>query len=61
MDVGAAFVADGQAAELVEPSERALHHPAVAAEPGGGVDALAGDPQLDASRRGIARRQRGQS
>lgn len=33
VDVGAALVADGQAAKAVEPCVGALHHPAVAAEP----------------------------
>lgn len=32
MDVGAAFVADGDAPEAVEPSEGSLNHPAIAAE-----------------------------
>ena len=37
MDVGAPLVADGQAAEAVEPGQRALDHPAVAAQPLAGV------------------------
>ena len=58
MDVGAALVADGQAAEAVEPGERALDHPAVATERCAGVDALAGDADPDvapAQRRAAAR------
>src|SRR5688572_32465962 len=43
MDVGAAFVAHGEAPVAVEPSQRTLHHPAMAAQPGAGVNALAGD------------------
>jgi len=54
MDIGAAFIADGEPAETVEPSQRALGHPAVAAEPFAAVEAAAGDPRRD----GQARRQK---
>lgn len=47
MDIGAAFIADGEPAETVEPSQRALGHPAVAAEPFAAVEAAAGDPRRD--------------
>ena len=57
MDVGAALVADGETAEAAEPGERALDHPAVAAQSLTGLDALAGDaggmPRCD--RRGGSR------
>lgn len=43
MDVGAALAADGQPTEPVEPSQRALDGPAVAAEPFSAVNAVAGD------------------
>ena len=33
MDIGTAFVADGQAAKPVEPGDRALHDPSAHAEP----------------------------
>ncbi len=49
MDVGAAFVADCQATELVEPGEAALDDPAVAAELLGAFDAASGDPWHDVS------------
>lgn len=49
MDVGAPLVADGEAAVAVEPGQGALHHPAVPAQPRAGVDALAGDADLDAA------------
>jgi hypothetical protein len=34
VDVGAALVADAEAAVLVQPDDRALDHPALGAEPG---------------------------
>ena len=49
MVVGAAFVADEQALELVQPGESALDHPAVAAEAGPVGDAAAGDHGCDAA------------
>src|SRR4051812_20594774 len=48
MNVGATLVADGEAAEAVEPSERALDHPAVPAEPLAALDAPSRDSRLDA-------------
>ena len=42
MDVGAPFVADGEPPKAVEPGQRALRHPAMAAEALGGLDAAAG-------------------
>ena len=41
-DVGAALVAGGEAAVAEEPSDRALHDPAVPTEALGRLDALAG-------------------
>ena len=49
MDVGAALVADGEAAEAVEPGEGSFHHPAMAPEALTGVDASPGNASLDAS------------
>jgi hypothetical protein len=50
VDVGAAVVADEQSFELVQPSEGALDHPAVAANagavPGLAAGDLSGDPAL---------------
>lgn len=43
VNVGAAFVADGKAAEASEPSEGPLHHPSVAAELLAALDAASGD------------------
>lgn len=48
MDVGAAFVADPETAELVPPGDRAFHHPPQTAEAGVVVGAAAGQPRLDA-------------
>ena len=52
MDVGAPLVADGQAADAVEPSQRAFDDPAVPAEPFAAVEASPGnagrDPALPA-------------
>ena len=47
MDISPSFVADGQAAIAVEPGQRALDDPAVAAEALAGIDALAGDAHPD--------------
>ena len=47
MDVGSALVADGEAAELAEPRERALDDPAVPSELCACLDAAAGDARLD--------------
>ncbi len=46
MDVGAALVAHDQTAEAAQPGERALDHPAVAAQFLTGLDPLAGDARL---------------
>jgi hypothetical protein len=47
VQVGPAFVADGEPAEAVEPGRRALHDPALAANPLAAIDALSGDPVPD--------------
>ncbi len=47
VNVGPPFVADGRAPETVEPGERALNDPAMAAQPLAGLDALAGDAGPD--------------
>ena len=47
MDVGTALVADGKAAELVEPGEGALDHPAMASEALRGLDAPASNARGD--------------
>ena len=47
--VGAAFVADDQALEVVQPGEGALDDPAVAAEAGAMVSLAASDHRLDAA------------
>jgi len=49
VDLGAAFVADEQAAELVEPGEGPLDNPADAAEPGAVLGLAAGDDRSDPS------------
>jgi hypothetical protein len=49
MDDGVAFPADAQAAEVVQPGEGALDHPAPAAEPGAVLGLAAGDDGLDAA------------
>src|SRR5205085_6679461 len=41
------LVADRQAAEAMQPGERALRHPAMPPEPGRALHALAGDAALD--------------
>src|SRR5215207_2740188 len=46
---GVALVAYQQAAVAMQPSEVALHHPAVAPEPLARLDAAAGDPRGDAA------------
>jgi hypothetical protein len=48
MDVGAAFVADGEAAVATEPGQRPLHDPAVAAQASAALDASSGDAREDA-------------
>src|SRR5579875_2485221 len=47
MDVGAALVADGQAAEAVEPGQRALDDPAVPAEPVRALDTPPSNARFD--------------
>jgi hypothetical protein len=47
MDIGAALVTHAQAAEVIEPGQRSLDHPAVAAQALAGVDALAGNTDPD--------------
>src|SRR5215211_6368794 len=47
MNIGPPLVADGQPAEAIEPSERTLHHPAVAAEACARVDPLVRDADAD--------------
>jgi hypothetical protein len=55
VDVVAAFVADAQAAVLVQPGDRALDDPALLAEPGAVRRLGSGDPRLDAARRSSRR------
>ena len=50
VEVGSALVADGQAAEAVEPSVGLLHDPAVATELLAVLDALAGNARDDPAR-----------
>jgi hypothetical protein len=50
VDVGASLVANGQAAETVEPSVGVLHDPAMASEPLAALDAFAGDARHDPAR-----------
>ena len=45
VDVGAALVADGEAAVAVHPGMGALHYPAVSSEAGAALDAPPGDTQ----------------
>ena len=47
MDVGAPFVAHDQTAETAQPGERALDHPAMAAQLLTGLDSLAGNARLN--------------
>ncbi len=47
MDVGAAFVAEPESSVLVEPGERALHNPALSAEPGAVHASLLRDHRFD--------------
>lgn len=49
VDVGAAFVAESQAAVLVEPGDRSFDDPALPAEPGAVVGLQAGDLGFDAA------------
>jgi len=47
VDVGAAFVAEPESSVLVEPGERALHNPALSAEPGTVLGARLRDHRFD--------------
>ena len=49
MDVCPPLIADLQPPETVQPSQRALDHPAIATQTVAGLDALAGDTRRDAS------------
>jgi len=49
MATRAAFVADGQAAELVQPGQRALHHPTMPSQALAGRAPFAGKPTGDAA------------
>lgn len=49
MDIAAAFVADGEAAELCEPSQGPLDDPPVSPQSLAALDTAAGDPVLDAT------------
>ena len=49
MDVIAALITDGEAAEAVEPSKGTLDHPAVAAQPVAALDAASRDAGEDAA------------
>ena len=48
MNIGAALIADGEAAVAAEPGQCALHDPAVAAQAGAALDASSGDAWEDA-------------
>ena len=55
MEVVAALIAPGEAAEVVQPGDGAFHHPAVATEAVGALDAFAGDAGDDvAAAQGVA-------
>ena len=47
MQVGVAFPADPQPAEVVQPRESALHHPSLTTDPGAVLGAAPGDPVLE--------------
>ena len=47
VEIVATFVADEEAPVPVQPGEVTLNHPAMSAQPGLGVDPLAGDPRRD--------------
>ncbi len=49
MDLGAPFIAHGEAAEAAQPGQSAFHHPAPAAQPLPGLDAAPGDARDDAA------------
>ena len=54
MEVGASFVANGEATEAGEPSQGALDDPAVASQVLAALDAPPGDPRRDAARPALA-------
>ncbi len=54
MEVGASLIADGEAAEAGQPSERSLDDPAVAAQPFAALDAAPSDPGCDAAGSALA-------
>lgn len=49
MLIGIALPADAEPAELMQPGEAALHHPALGAEPRAVPFATAGDQRFDAA------------
>lgn len=50
MEIGAAFVADGEAPKAIAPCHGALHHPAVLAQAPARLGAAPGDPRHNAPR-----------
>ncbi len=54
MHVGPTLVAHQQALEAVQPGERTLHHPAIAAQPGSMRRPSTGDDRLDAAATDLA-------
>ena len=48
MDFSASLIADGETAELAEPSQRPFHHPPVSAQTGAALDASSSDAGLNA-------------
>ena len=51
MNIGPALIAHPQPAILAQPGQRALHHPAMAAQALTGLDAFAGDADADVAAR----------
>jgi hypothetical protein len=49
MDVGAAFVADGQTAAAVHPGMGAFHHPVGPSQPSAALNSSQGNPRRDAA------------
>src|SRR5829696_8376168 len=47
MDVGAAFIANGQTPEAAQPRQRPLHHPAMATQALAGVNAFPRNAHLN--------------
>lgn len=54
MELGVTLVAGPQAAEVVEPGEAALNHPALLAEPRPVLAVAVGDPRLDPAQAQLA-------